>query len=104
MKLFKRNKALAALRGRVEDQMVALWNRNQLIADQDHEIDRLRKELRSVQTSNADLIAQSTELREEMQTLRKAIAQQGVAYAETQAQLEAVAVERDYWQGRAANP
>lgn len=97
MKLWPRSKTQRNLRGRVEDQMVALWNRNQLIADQDQVITELRGENRTLQQ---DISA----MREEMQTLREAIAQQGVAYAETQALLEAVAVERDYWQGKAANP
>lgn len=97
MKLWPRSKTLRDLRGRVEDQMVALWNRNQLIADQDQVITELRGENRTLQQ---DISA----MREEMQTLRKAIAQQGVAYAETQALLESVAVERDYWQGKAGNP
>lgn len=76
MKLWPRSKALRELRGRVEDQMVALWNRNQLIADQDQVI---------------------TELRGENRTL-----QQDVSSLRTQ--LEATAAERDYWQGKAANP
>ena len=76
MKLWPRSKTLRELRGRVEDQMVALWNRNQLIADQDQVI---------------------TELRGENRTL-----QQDVSSLRTQ--LEAVAAERDYWQGKAANP
>ena len=97
MKLFKRNKTLAALRGRVEDQMVALWNRNQLIADQDDEITRLRKELRSVQTSNAELIEQCTELRGENRTLQQDITR-------LIGERDACARERDYWQGKAANP
>ena len=97
MTLWPRSKTLRDLRGRVEDQMVALWNRNQLIADQDQVIIELRGENRTLQQ---DISA----MREEMQTLREAIAQQGVAYAETQTLLEAVALERDYWQGKAANP
>ena len=76
MKLWPRSKALRELRGRIEDQMVALWNRNQLIADQDQVI---------------------TELRGENRTL-----QQDVSRLRTQ--LEATAAERDYWQGKAANP
>ena len=76
MKLWPRSKTLRELRGRVEDQMIALWNRNQLIADQDQVI---------------------TELRGENRTL-----QQDVSSLRTQ--LEAVAAERDYWQGKAANP
>lgn len=75
MKLWPRSKALRALRARVEDQMIALWNRNQLIADQDQVI---------------------TELRGENRTL-----QQDVSRLRTQ--LEATATERDYWQGKAAN-
>ena len=97
MKLFKRNKTLTALRGRVEDQMMALWNRNQLIADQDHEIDRLRKELRSVQTSNAELIEQCTLLRGENRTLQQDITR-------LRDELHDVSWQRDFWQGRAANP
>ena len=93
----KTRKANRALRGRVEDQMVALWNRNQLIADQDQEITELRGENRTLQQ---DISA----MREEMEMLRKAVAQQGVAHVEAQALLEAVAAERDYWQGKAANP
>ena len=76
MKLWPRSKTLRELRGRVEDQMIALWNRNQLIADQDQVI---------------------TELRGENRTL-----QQDVSSLRTQ--LEATATERDYWQGKAANP
>ena len=76
MKLWPRSKTLRELRARVEDQMVALWNRNQLIADQDQVI---------------------TELRGENRTL-----QQDVSMLRTR--LEATAAERDYWQGKAANP
>ncbi len=97
MKLWPRSKTLRELRGRVEDQMVALWNRNQLIADQDQIITELRGENRTLQQ---DISA----MREEMEMLRKAVAQQGVAHVEAQALLEAVAAERDYWQGKAANP
>lgn len=68
-----RNRELSA---RVQDQMQALWNRNELIADQDQVI---------------------TELRGENRTL-----QQDVSRLRTQ--LEATAAERDYWQGKAANP
>ena len=64
------------LRAQVQDQMQALWNRNELIADQDQVI---------------------TELRGENRTL-----QQDVSRLRTQ--LEATAAERDYWQGKAANP
>jgi cell division protein FtsB len=56
--------------------MVALWNRNQLIADQDQVI---------------------TELRGENRTLQQDITR-------LRGDLEAVAAERDYWQGKAANP
>lgn len=76
MKLWPRSKTLRELRGRVEDQMVALWNRNQLIADQDQVI---------------------TELRGENRTLQQDITR-------LRGDLEAVARERDYWQGKAANP
>ena len=76
MKLWPRSKTLRDLRGRVEDQMVALWNRNQLIADQDQVITELRGENRTLQ--------------QDVSALR--------------GQLEAVAAERDYWQGKAANP
>ena len=76
MKLWPRSKTLRELRGRVEDQMVALWNRNQLIADQDQVI---------------------TELRGENRTL-----QQDVSSLRTQ--LEEAARLRDYWHGKAVNP
>lgn len=56
--------------------MVALWNRNQLIADQDQVITELRGENRTLQ--------------QDINRLR--------------GDLEAVARERDYWQGKAANP
>lgn len=72
----KTRKANRALRGRVEDQMIALWNRNQLIADQDQVI---------------------TELRGENRTLQQDI-------VKLRSDLEVVAHERDYWQGKAANP
>lgn len=72
----KTRKANRALRGRVEDQMVALWNRNQLIADQDQEI---------------------TDLRATIKTL-----QQDVSSLRTQ--LEEAARLRDYWHGKAVNP
>lgn len=97
MKLWPRSKTLRELRGRVEDQMIALWNRNRLIADQDQVITELRGENRTLQQ---DISA----MRDEMEMLRKAVAQQGVAHVETQSLLEAVAAERDYWQGKAANP
>lgn len=97
MRLFKRDTTLHALYGRIEDQMQALWNRNQLIADQDAEITRLRKELQSVQTSNADLIDQCTELRGENRTLQQDITR-------LRGERDACARERDYWQGKAANP
>lgn len=93
----KTRKANRALRGRVEDQMLALWNRNQLIADQDDEITRLRKQLTSVQTNNAQLVEQCTELRGENRTL-----QQDVSSLRTQ--LEEAARLRDYWHGKAVNP
>lgn len=64
------------LRAQVQDQMQALWNRNELIADQDQVI---------------------TELRGENRTL-----QQDVSSLRTQ--LDATAAERDYWQGKVANP
>lgn len=64
------------LRGRVEDQMVALWNRNQLIADQDEEITSLRATIKTLQ--------------QDISSLRT--------------QLDETARERDYWQGKAANP
>lgn len=76
MKLWPRSKTLRELRGRVEDQMVALWNRNQLIADQDQEI---------------------TDLRATIKTL-----QQDVSSLRTQ--LEEAARLRDYWHGKAVNP
>lgn len=76
MKLWLRSKTLRELRGRVEDQMVALWNRNQLIADQDQEI---------------------TDLRATIKTL-----QQDVSSLRTQ--LEEAARLRDYWHGKAVNP
>lgn len=76
MKLWPRSKALRELRARVEDQMAALWNRNQLIADQDQVI---------------------TELRGENRTLQQDI-------VKLRSDLEVVAHERDYWQGKAANP
>lgn len=76
MRLWPRSKTLRNLRGRVEDQMVALWNRNQLIADQDQVITELRGENRTLQQD-------ITKLRSD---------------------LEVVALERDYWQGKAANP
>lgn len=71
-----RSRKMRDLRGRVEDQMVALWNRNQLIADQDQVITELRGENRTLQ--------------QDITMLR--------------GDLEAVARERDYWQGKAANP
>lgn len=71
-----RSRKLRDLRGRVEDQMVALWNRNQLIADQDQVI---------------------TELRGENRTLQQDITR-------LRADIEVIAHERDYWQGKAANP
>ena len=76
MKLWPRSKTLRELRARVEDQMIALWNRNQLIADQDQVITELRGENRTLQ--------------QDVSSLR--------------GQLKATAVERDYWQGKAANP
>lgn len=76
MKLWPRSKTLRELRGRVEDQMVALWNRNQLIADQDQMITELRGENRTLQLDIVKL----------------------------RSDLEVVAHERDYWQGKAANP
>lgn len=85
------------LRARVQDQMQALWNRNELIADQDDEITRLRKQLTSVQTNNAQLVEQCTELRGENRTL-----QQDVSSLRTQ--LEEAARMRDYWHGKAVNP
>lgn len=97
MKLWPRSKSLRELRGRVEDQMIALWNRNQLIADQDQVITELRGENRTLQQ---DISA----MRHEMEMLRKVVAQQGVAFVEMQASYEAMAAERDYWQGKAANP
>ena len=71
-----RRRKIRELRGRIEDQMMALWNRNQLIADQDQVITELRGENRTLQ--------------QDITMLR--------------ADLEAVAAERDYWQGKAANP
>ena len=56
--------------------MQALWNRNELIADQDQVITELRGENRTLQ--------------QDISSLR--------------GQLEATAAERDYWQGKAANP
>ena len=64
------------LRHQVQDQMQALWNRNELIADQDQVITELRGENRTLQ--------------QDVSSLR--------------GQLEATAAERDYWQGKAANP
>lgn len=97
MKLWPRSKTLRELRGRVEDQMLALWNRNQLIADQDDEITRLRKQLTSVQTNNAQLVEQCTELRGTIKTLQQDINM-------LRSDIEVIAHERDYWQGKAANP
>lgn len=76
MKLWPRSKTLRELRSRVEDQMQALWNRNQLIADQDQVINELRGENRTLQ--------------QDINMLRS--------------DLEVIAHERDYWQGKAANP
>lgn len=76
MKLWPRSKTLRELRSRVEDQMQALWNRNQLIADQDQVITELRGENRTLQ--------------QDINMLRS--------------NLEVIAHERDYWQGKAANP
>lgn len=76
MKLWPRSKILRELRSRVEDQMQALWNRNQLIADQDQVINELRGENRTLQ--------------QDINMLRS--------------DLEVIAHERDYWQGKAANP
>lgn len=83
MKLWPRSKTLRELRGRVEDQMIALWNRNQLIADQDQVITELRGEKRKMEGEMLFLRCTVTELR---------------------TKLEATAAERDYWQGKAANP
>ena len=64
------------LRHQVQEQVQALWNRNELIADQDQVITELRGENRTLQ--------------QDVSSLR--------------GQLEATAAERDYWQGKAANP
>lgn len=64
------------LRAQLEDQMQALWNRNELIADQDQVITELRGENRTLQ--------------QDINMLRS--------------DLEVIAHERDYWQGKAANP
>lgn len=85
------------LRARVQDQMQALWNRNELIADQDDEITRLRKQLTSVQTNNAQLVEQCTELRGENRTLQQDVTTLRNA-------LEACGRERDHLLGKAANP
>ena len=71
-----RRRTIRDLRARIEQQMVALWNRNQLIADQDQVITELRGENRTLQ--------------QDISMLR--------------ADLDVVAAERDYWQGKAANP
>jgi len=72
----KTRKDNRALRGRVEDQMVALWNRNQLIADQDEEITSLRATIKTLQ--------------QDISSLRT--------------QLNETARERDHLLGKAANP
>ena len=97
MRLFKRDTTLHALYGRIEDQMQALWNRNQLIADQDHEITRLRKEVASLQENLETSVTITLELRGENRTLQQDINM-------LRSDLEVIAHERDYWQGKAANP
>lgn len=97
MRLFKRDTTLHALYGRIEDQMQALWNRNQLIADQDHEITRLRKEVASLQENLETSVTITLELRGENRTLQQDITR-------LRGERDACARERDYWQGKAANP
>lgn len=97
MRLFKRDTTLHALYGRIEDQMQALWNRNQLIADQDAEITRLRKEVASLQENLETSVTITLELRGENRTLQQDINM-------LRSDLEVIAHERDYWQGKAANP
>lgn len=76
MKLWATRKTMAALRAQVQDQMQALWNRNELIALQDEAITDLRRENKTLQ--------------QDVTTLRNA--------------LEACGRERDYLLGKAANP
>lgn len=64
------------LRAQVQDQMQALWNRNELIALQDEAITDLRRENKTLQ--------------QDVTTLRNA--------------LEACGRERDHLLGKAANP
>lgn len=97
MRFFKRDTTLHALYGRIEDQMQALWNRNQLIADQDHEITRLRKEVASLQENLETSVTITLELRGENRTLQQDITR-------LIGERDACARERDYWQGKAANP
>lgn len=97
MRFFKRDTTLHALYGRIEDQMQALWNRNQLIADQDAEITRLRKEVASLQENLETSVTITLELRGENRTLQQDITR-------LIGERDACARERDYWQGKAANP
>ena len=76
MKLWATRKTMAALRAQVQDQMQALWNRNELIALQDEAITDLRRENKTLQ--------------QDVTTLRNA--------------LEACGRERDHLLGKAANP
>lgn len=97
MRLFKRDTTLHALYGRIEDQMQALWNRNQLIADQDAEITRLRKEVASLQENLETSVTITLELRGENRTLQQDITR-------LRDELHDMSWQRDFWQGRAANP
>ncbi len=97
MRFFKRDTTLHALYGRIEDQMQALWNRNQLIADQDAEITRLRKEVASLQENLETSVTITLELRGENRTLQQDITR-------LRDELHDVSWQRDFWQGRAANP
>ena len=81
--LFARAKQIELLNGQISDLYDRIRNRTQLIVDQDHEITRLRRELKS-QTDLAHALSERLQLAHEKQR-----------DAETAA---------EYWQGKAANP
>jgi len=82
-KFFARAKQIEVLNGQIGDLYDRIRNRTELIVDQDHEITRLRRELKS-QTDLANELSQ-----------RLALAHEKQRDAETAA---------EYWQGKAANP
>lgn len=81
--LLARAKQIEALNGQISDLYDRIRNRTELIVDQDHEITRLRRELKS-QTDLANALSERLQLAHEKQRDAEAAA--------------------EYWQGKAVNP